>query len=64
MNKSIRPVIYLLLGAAIYFIIDADDNPQVLDEFHQYAPIAILILFVLILVVRQIRKKKEGDQED
>ena len=63
MNKSIRPVFYLLLGAALYFIIDADDNPQVIDEFHQYAPFAILILFVLILVVRQIRKKQDGDQE-
>lgn len=64
MNKSIRPIFYLLLGAAIYFIIDADDNPQALDEFHQYAPFAILIVFVLLLGMRYIRKKREEDQDD
>ncbi|WP_421875294.1 hypothetical protein [Marinoscillum sp.] len=63
MNKSTRAVFYLLLGAAIYFIIDADDNPHLLDEFHTYAPFVILIVFVLLLVVRSIRKRRD-DQED
>lgn len=63
MNRTFRPVLYLMLGVAIYFVIDADDNPQLLDEFHQYAPFAILALFVMLLLIRRYNREHD-DRED
>ncbi|MEQ8470593.1 MAG: hypothetical protein RIC35_05375 [Marinoscillum sp.] len=64
MKKPARYIIYFLIGVAIYFIIDADDNPQVLDEFHSYAPGLILVVVVLLFIVKYVLEKKKKDKEE
>lgn len=64
MSKPARYILYFLIGVSIYFVIDADDNPQVLDEFHSYAPALILVVVVLLFIVKYILEKKKGDGDE
>lgn len=64
MTKPARYIIYFLIGVAIYFIIDADDNPQILDEFHGYAPGLILVVVVMLFIVKYVLEKKKKDGEE
>lgn len=63
MKKPYRYIIYLMIGVAIYFMIGADENPEVLTEFHGVAPIAIVGVVLLLMVVRYMIAKKNNGRE-
>ncbi|MEQ8551374.1 MAG: hypothetical protein RLO17_02560 [Cyclobacteriaceae bacterium] len=58
MKRTSRYIIYFVIGIAIYYGLEADKNPDALKEVHKIAPIAILIIFGALILVRYIRTKK------
>lgn len=63
MGKSLRYIVYLLIGMGLYYLLDADKNPEVLGAFHQYAPAAILVIVILLFAVKRVRSKREEKGE-
>jgi len=59
-TRTSRYIIYFIIGIAIYYGVEADKNPDALKEVHNIAPIAILIIFAALMVVRYIRTKRGG----
>ncbi|XOV93070.1 MAG: hypothetical protein ACFHWX_23090 [Bacteroidota bacterium] len=59
MGKVSRYIIYFLIGVLIYYALEADKNPDALNKIHSYAPAAILVIFILLMAVQFIRKKRE-----
>ena len=64
MSKPVRYLLYFLLGVLIYYAIGADENPGILEEYHQYAPIYIIAIMILLFYVKRRREQKERDQEE
>lgn len=59
MKKSLKYVLYILVGMAIYQLSGAKEQPEILDEFHSYAPLIILSIFGLLMVMKYVKSKKE-----
>lgn len=64
MSKYYRYIIYMLIGVMIYYFAGAEENPEVLDGFRKTAPMIIVVLVIALMIVKYIRSKNEGNQED
>ena len=62
MRRSIRFVLYLMVGFIIYQIIDSGESPYTHDEVKNVLIIAIVVVFVLLVIVRAI-KQRYDDRE-
>jgi hypothetical protein len=59
MAKPYRYFLYFMIGVMIYFFMDGDNHPEVMDKIHSIAPGLIIGVFVLLLVARYFISKRE-----
>lgn len=63
MKKTYRYIIYFMIGIFIYYMVGADKDPEVLEDFHGLAPALIIGVVVLLFLVRYILAKKKKNQD-
>ena len=51
-----------MAGVLIYYAMDGDENPDNLKEIHQIAPVAIIVLFILLLIAQYIKKRRDESE--
>lgn len=61
MSRVARYAIYFIIGILIYYGLEANDDPELLEKVRKHAPIAILVIFVALLIVQYIRSRQERD---
>ncbi len=62
MKKSIRYVIYLLIGVLLYQLIESGNTSFTREQLRDGLALAIIGIFALLLIVRVF--KNRGDKND
>ncbi len=65
MTKLYRYFLYFMIGILIYFVMDGDNHPELMEKIHEIAPALIIGVVVLMMIARYfISKHKKDERED
>ncbi|MFT7029862.1 MAG: hypothetical protein ACJA2C_001255 [Marinoscillum sp.] len=54
---------YFMIGVMIYFFMDGESQPEIMDQIHSNAPGLIIGVVVLLMVVRYFISKQEKNED-
>jgi hypothetical protein len=62
-KKPYRYLMYFMIGVMIYFFMDGESQPEIMDQIHSNAPGLIIGVVVLLMVVRYFISKQEKNED-
>lgn len=58
MRPAQRYIMYFLIGVILYYVLEAKEGEEGLDQFHDVAPGIILILVIALVIVKIMKERQ------